>query len=175
MVGNEVISIFATYITEFSDNAELTLGKFFDRFAVRNTTTPIYSPTPTPEIDPDERYITTNEAVKTSIYKAKDRDEWYFYGEAGQKVTIQMTAISSSLDPTLSIASPSGHGTWDNNSGGGIDDKDARIKRWSLPETGIYTIDAAGRGNSVGDYSLTLELIGGSASADGSFNPTPTP
>lgn len=89
-----------------------------------------------------------------------------FNGVAGDVITIEMTASSSDLDPLLILYSSDNEELIRNddiNINQGI--FDARISRYSLPETGTYTIAASrfdgALGSSNGDYVLTLSIAGG--------------
>ncbi len=94
-------------------------------------------------------------------------DAWFFYGMAGDTITILMEATSGDLDCYLVLADEGGREiTRDDDSGSGYN---ARIET-TLPAAGFYTIVATRygweSGPTSGDYRLSLGLtIGGAWTA----------
>lgn len=106
------------------------------------------------------------DSVTGYLDNAQYEQHYTFEGVAGDVVTIEMIATSSNLDPLLILYDFNNEELTRNddisiNQG----DFNARISRYSLPETGAYTIVASrfdsALGSSTGDYVLTLSVTGG--------------
>ena len=79
-----------------------------------------------------------------------------FSGTAGQQVSVTMS--SGAVDAYLVFHTPSGLGSLeDDDSGGGTDARVPGSGTFTLPETGVYTIEASTSGPAaVGAYTLNL-------------------
>lgn len=86
---------------------------------------------------------------------AGGEDEWTFAGEAGDQVTISMVSPGGELDTYLLLLDPSGNIIMEDDDGFG--DTNSLINAFELPESGLYTIIAAGFDDTTaGAYELTL-------------------
>ncbi len=84
-------------------------------------------------------------------------DLYTFNGTAGQQISLAMN--SATVDSFLTLHTPSGTGSIEDDDGGGS--PNARIPAgsgtYTLPETGLYTIEASSLNSAeVGDYTLIL-------------------
>ncbi len=83
----------------------------------------------------------------------EERHVYSFNGSAGGYLTIQMSRMSGTVDPLLSLYAPSGSEVaTDDNSGG---DRAAVLRNIRLSEDGLYTIQAWGHGFA-GGYQISL-------------------
>jgi catechol 2,3-dioxygenase-like lactoylglutathione lyase family enzyme len=83
------------------------------------------------------------------------RHHWVFEGEAGDVVSISMTAASEGMDTYLELFAPGGVRVMVDDDGGA--GSDAAIVAFELPLSGIYRIIARGHDDEdVGEYQLTL-------------------
>jgi hypothetical protein len=86
-------------------------------------------------------------------------ENFVFVGEAGQRITLRMEATSGDLLPLLTLYQSDKQITFDETSG---NEGEAAILNFSLPEAGLYRVEASrlGRvgGESEGGYRLTLQL-----------------
>ena len=81
---------------------------------------------------------------------------WSFEGEEGQSVTIDVTAVASSLDTYLILVGPDGEIVDENDDFG--DSFDSRLENIILSTTGSYTIVVRGFDEvSIGAYTITLD------------------
>lgn len=103
-------------------------------------------------------------------------DNWYFDGNAGDKVTIRMKRTSGNLETMVRLwFYVSGPGDqlleWAGTAGGS---GDAVISNFSLPKKGTYRINArrigGEEGTTTGSYWLTLDCNTGSSSGSESSN-----
>ena len=100
----------------------------------------------------DFRTLGTNQTINGSISPARDVDHYYYYGTAGQRLTLRMNRTSGSHDPYLELFSPSGHRVaFNDNGGGGVN---ALINGYLLPQTGSYQIRARSMNNFTGNYQI---------------------
>ena len=122
------------------------------------------------DVEPNDTFISARrirfgEQVEGVIDRRGDLDHYYFFGEKGTKVTVDLQAevIGSKLDGYLSIWDPEGQIVKE-DSGGWFSDGDPRIENWSLPETGVFFIQVQENGNDIGGanypYKLSLEPPG---------------
>ncbi|MFN8371333.1 MAG: pre-peptidase C-terminal domain-containing protein [Anaerolineae bacterium] len=82
-------------------------------------------------------------------------DEWTFFGETGDIVTIALH--SEDFDTYLILYDADGNEIARNDDYNGLN---SQINEIMLPDDGIYTIEARGYSSSAsGDYTLTLELV----------------
>ena len=82
-------------------------------------------------------------------------DEWTFRGQAGQTVSVAMTAQDNSFDTVLRLVDEQGDEIAYNDDSGGT--LNSRIEAVTLPADGEYTILAGSfGGRSGGPYTLTL-------------------
>lgn len=114
------------------------------------------------ESDPDDgRTLQPDQPLSGDITPVSDIDSYVFVGAAGQVVTIHMwqNAFTSNLDPFLSIYGPAGGLlVTDNDSGEG---DDATVRKFTLPTTGTYTVQASSLNNQEsGLYTIVLLRCG---------------
>lgn len=94
-------------------------------------------------------------------------ERWYFFGEAGDVVTITMN--SDIIDTYLELFIDDYLLSANDDSGGTLD---SQITNFELPDSGLYTIVARSfAGGSSGAYTLLLEGTGGDGEAELSGNP----
>ncbi len=100
----------------------------------------------------DFRTIGANQTLNGSISPAGDVDHYYYFGTAGQRLTLRMNRTSGSHDPYLELFSPSGFRlAFNDNGGGGVN---ALINGYLLPQNGMYQIRARSVNNFTGNYQL---------------------
>jgi uncharacterized repeat protein (TIGR01451 family) len=113
----------------------------------------------------DFRVIAINQTLSGAISPGGDVDHYYYFGTAGQRLTLRMNRTSGSMDPYLELFSPSGFRVaFNDNGGGGVN---ALINGYLLPQNGLYQIRARSVNNFTGNYSISA-----SAQAE-TFNPVP--
>jgi uncharacterized repeat protein (TIGR01451 family) len=101
----------------------------------------------------DFRTISANQTLNGAISPAMDVDHYYYFGTAGQRLTLRMNRTSGSHDPYLELLSPSGFRVaFNDNGGGGVN---ALINGYLLPQNGLYKIRARSVNNSTGGYQIT--------------------
>jgi uncharacterized repeat protein (TIGR01451 family) len=101
----------------------------------------------------DFRTIGANQTLNGSISPAGDVDHYYYFGTAGQRLTLRMNRTSGSQDPYLELFSPSGFRVaFNDNGGGGVN---ALINGYLLPQNGLYQIRARSVNNFTGGYQLS--------------------
>ena len=84
---------------------------------------------------------------------------WFFTGEVGDFVTIDLAGASPSYDPDLNLRNSSGAVIFSNNdSGEGYNGYNARILDFFIQENGTYFIQA-GQPDSLEQYTLNLSRI----------------
>ncbi len=129
----------------------LTLALVHDE-QVTATSTPIGS-----------KNIGVGDSRLASLNASDAGDLWSMPAQSGTVISIAMNATSGTLDPFLRLFAPDGTLiASDDDSGGG---HNALISGVNLPATGIYLIQASGKGHA-GDYLLAV--------TPGTL-PTPTP
>ena len=89
---------------------------------------------------------------------------WSFFGNQGDVVDIGMYQQSGDLDPYITLVHPSGL-RLDDDDGQGF--PNAGLTAYTLPQMGMYTIEATCYGQTSGDYTLSLALTSGSAGQPG--------
>lgn len=114
-------------------------------------------PTPTPPYDAHlGTFISAIQSGESRVGAFAAPEERHLYtleGAVGQIVAVQMARTSGTVDPLISLYAPSGAQiATDDNSGGGTL---ALLRNIRLNETGVYTIQAWGRGFA-GGYQLNL-------------------
>ncbi|MBI5565884.1 MAG: S8 family serine peptidase [Chloroflexi bacterium] len=112
----------------------------------------------------DFRVIQLNQTLTGNINPATDIDNYYFPGQAGNKLTIQMNRTSGSVDPYLELIDPDGDRVSTNNNGGG--GVNALINGYTLQDTGLYRIHGKGVAGT-GGYQLSA------SSQSVALNPVP--
>ncbi|MBN2471641.1 MAG: PPC domain-containing protein [Anaerolineae bacterium] len=125
------------------------------------------APPGTPILGTATLAITPEALLGNVIRRSGEEHRYSFTGEAGQAVTINMEAAAGgSLDSFLELYGPSGGMLASNDDGGsGVN---SQIANYVLPESGEYTILAAGFNRaSTGSYAINLII--------GTPIPTPTP
>jgi uncharacterized repeat protein (TIGR01451 family) len=101
----------------------------------------------------DFRSIGINQTLGGIISPAGDVDHYYYFGTAGQRLTLRMNRTSGSMDPYLELLSPSGFRVaFNDNGGGGVN---ALINGYLLPQNGLYQIRARSVNNFTGNYSIS--------------------
>jgi hypothetical protein len=114
-------------------------------------------PTPTP---PFYAHLGTligaiqNGGIVSGLFTVpEERHVYTFSAQAGQYIGIQMERVSGTVDPLLALYAPSGaEVATDDNSGG---NRAALLRNVRLPEDGLYTVQAWGRG-FIGNYRISL-------------------
>ena len=104
-------------------------------------------------------------SIDGQINASGDRDFHYVQRVAGSRLTAQMTATSSAIDPYLELYGPDGARIAINNNGG--IGNNALINGAILPLTGRYTIVARSINRNAGGYKLIL------SSQPAAVNPQP--
>jgi uncharacterized repeat protein (TIGR01451 family) len=101
----------------------------------------------------DFRSLAANQTLNGAIVPIGDVDHYYFYGTAGQRLTLRMNRTSGSMDPYLELFSPGGFRVaFNDNGGGGVN---ALINGYLLPQNGLYQIRARSVNTFTGNYQLT--------------------
>ena len=88
------------------------------------------------------------------VAEIEDETEWTFEGQAGQIVTIRMNEAGSGFDTFLTLLGPDGKALIEDDNSGG--DRNSKIDRFILPETGSYTIIPRSLDTDTGFYRLSL-------------------
>ncbi len=105
--------------------------------------------------------MTSNQTVTGGIRLERKYVLYGFDGEAGQRVSVSMEALSGTLDPVLFLIDPNGVQVAQNDDAS-RDTTNSLINEFTLSESGRYIIIAThfgGRyGVTAGDYRLTLRL-----------------
>jgi uncharacterized repeat protein (TIGR01451 family) len=102
----------------------------------------------------DFRTIFVNQTLNGTINPASDVDHYYYFGVAGDRLTIRMNRISGSIDPYLELFSPNGFRVaFNDNGGGGVN---ALINGYFLPANGLYLIKARNVSPFTGNYQLSV-------------------
>ena len=95
-------------------------------------------------------------ALEGDLSAAFPAERWRFEGRAGQALTITMRPASGTLDPRLRLLGPDGALLAENDD---ADDpalgSSAQLARVTLPQAGVYTLEA-GRFTGAGRYTLTV-------------------
>ncbi len=101
----------------------------------------------------DFRTIGINQTLGGGIFPAGDVDHYYYFGTAGQRLTLRMNRTSGSMDPYIELFSPAGFRVaFNDNGGGGVN---ALINGYLLPQNGLYQIRARSVNLATGNYSLS--------------------
>lgn len=102
----------------------------------------------------DFRTLGANQPLNGSISPARDVDHYYYFGTAGQRLTVRMNRTSGSHDPYLELFSPGGFRVaFNDNGGGGVN---ALINGYLLPQNGMYQIRARSLNNATGGYQISV-------------------
>jgi uncharacterized repeat protein (TIGR01451 family) len=99
----------------------------------------------------DFRIIQANQTLNGAINPANDVDNYYFFGNVGDRLTIRLNRTSGSLNPFLELFSPNNVRVAFNADGGG--GNNSLINGYTLPQTGRYVIRARGV-TGTGNYQL---------------------
>ncbi|MBN2471493.1 MAG: pre-peptidase C-terminal domain-containing protein, partial [Anaerolineae bacterium] len=87
-----------------------------------------------------------------------------FEGHRGDIISLEMTGLTDNLDPYLMLLDPKGDLIALNDDRLGGQGSDARIERFALPESGVYSVMAmrflGENGFTTGAYALSLVLEG---------------
>lgn len=111
---------------------------------------------------PDKLEIIYGAEVSGVLDDGKYVEEYVFYGETGDVVTILMRRIDGNLDSLITLYDPDGKALTFNDD---IDEdtQDARIQRFRLPVDGYYVIETSrfqrNLGTTSGIYALTLDKV----------------
>jgi uncharacterized repeat protein (TIGR01451 family) len=101
----------------------------------------------------DFRTMGSGQTLNGATSPAGDVDHYYYFGSAGQRLTLRMNRTSGSMDPYLELYSPSGFRVaFNDNGGGGVN---ALINGYMLPQNGLYQIRARSVNNFTGNYSIS--------------------
>ncbi len=91
----------------------------------------------------------------TARVEPGQRHHWLFQGQAGEVVSITMTAMEKEMDAFLELFAPGGERVAADDDSGG--DSNAAILDFELPTTGTYRVVARGyAGTDTGEYGLAL-------------------
>jgi hypothetical protein len=112
-----------------------------------------------PAFAQDGGTITLGQIVGGEITEQNPRVSYAFSGQAGDIITVSMTATGGGLDSYVELLSPLGNPLNANDDGGG--NLNSLLGPYTLPETGAYTIVATrgcgdGAGGSTGSYNLVV-------------------
>lgn len=101
----------------------------------------------------DFRTLAAAQTLNGSISPAGDVDNYYYFGTAGQRLTLRMNRTSGSMDPYLELFSPGGvRVAFNDNGGGGVN---ALINGYLLPQNGLYQIRTRSVNNAIGNYQIS--------------------
>jgi len=106
------------------------------------------------EPPPGTRIIAYGQTLSGELTTAEPRQNWFFEGTAGDRVTISMIGLGSLNDTYLELYGPNDAEVARNDDGG--EGLFALIEDFTLPETGTYRILARGFAGATGQYELTL-------------------
>jgi len=113
-------------------------------------------PTPTPaftNLGAFIEHLTEDEAVGSALTSSSPQHVYTFEGATGEVINIEMTRVSGTLDPFLTLYDPNGKPVaMDDNSGG---NGAARLSNVRLLMDGLYSIQVEGT-SLYGDYSLAM-------------------
>ena len=112
--------------------------------------------------DPDDgRTLSPDQPLSGDIEPVGDNDTYVFNGNTGDVITIHMwqNVFTSNLDPYLSVYGPAGGLLVTDNDGGQGDD--AAVRKFTLVESGTYTVTASSFNNQEsGLYTIALLRCG---------------
>ncbi len=104
--------------------------------------------------DPDDgRTIGYGQGLDGTVNPARDRDDYYFAGSAGQTITIRMDKRNSNLDTYVELYNPDGTLLGHDDDGGVGYNSRLAI---TLRQNGRHKVIAHGYGSSTGGYRLSL-------------------
>ncbi len=113
-------------------------------------------PTPTPPLAAPGEFIgrfREDETTGGLLTTESPQHVYTFQGAVGDVVTIELYRLGGTLDPVLTLYSPSGDRVaMDDNS---LGDSNARLLNIRLPEDGLYSIQVDGKG-FFGDYTISF-------------------
>ena len=101
----------------------------------------------------DFRIIQANQSLNGAINPVSDVDNYYFFGNVDDRVTIRLNRISGNLNPFLELFSPNNIRVAFNADGGG--GNNSLINGYILPQSGRYVIRARGI-TGTGGYQLSV-------------------
>jgi len=114
-------------------------------------------------VPPDTQRISYGTTITGRIDEITPTVSFAFWGAEGDAITVSLNRGDGDLDPVVRILDSNGNVVaQDDDSGGG---KNARVARYVLPRTGIYTIEAArfsgtdGDPNTRGSFILVLARV----------------
>lgn len=115
----------------------------------------------------DFRRLFLEQTLNGSISWFGDRDHYSIYATPGQRITLRMTALSSTVDPYLELYDPQGKLVAKNDNGGG--GLNALINGYLLSQSGRYQVVTYSKTNvSSGAYTISM------SSRVEAVNPEPT-
>ncbi|RMG69786.1 MAG: hypothetical protein D6711_18880 [Chloroflexi bacterium] len=111
----------------------------------------------------DIRRITYGTSITGNIDDTTPQVTYAFWGEAGDTIRITMDRSEGNLDPYLTILAADGNTVLVVDDDSGVN-QNARIERYTLPQTGVYFIRASrfegeANPNTIGSYVLVLARI----------------
>lgn len=114
------------------------------------------------DVPDDVRRIRYGTSITGNIDSDTPSVRYAFWGEAGDEVRITMNRSTGDLDPYVSILTASGRQLFSDDDGGA--NKNARIDRYRLPNTGVYYVEAsryqgADNPGTGGSYVLVLAQL----------------
>ncbi len=105
--------------------------------------------------DPDDgRTLSYGFGLDGTINPARDRDDYYFDGSAGQAITLRMDKRNSNIDPYLELYNPDGSLLGQDDDNGG--NLNARIAI-TLRQNGRHKVVAREYGSGTGGYRISLD------------------
>jgi hypothetical protein len=106
--------------------------------------------------------VQDGDSISSTITLDKKFDAYSFEGQAGDVITVNMTATGGTLDTTLYLIDPNGVQVAENDDAN-RDTTDSLISEFTLPEAGQYIIIAshfgAQYGVTTGTYTLTFSRL----------------
>lgn len=111
-------------------------------------------------------HLAYGQTISGEITNAESQQNYTFEARQGDVVTITMRRTTGSLDSLLYLLGTAGGQLAENDDMESGVSLDSRIKEFSIPQDGVYTIVAtrfgAANGDTTGEFTLMLE-VGGSA------------
>ncbi len=101
----------------------------------------------------DFRVVGINQTLNGSINPASDVDNYYFFGQAGDRITVSVNRTSGTVNPFVELYSPNNNRVAFNANGGG--GSNALINGYLLPQSGRYVIRIRGVVGT-GNYQLQV-------------------
>jgi hypothetical protein len=99
--------------------------------------------------------ITFAAPVEGSV-TAGGSQSWTFHAESGAVVSVLAEALSSELDPVITLIDQTGRALYTNDDYDYPNSRDARLEAVTLPRTETYTVTLSAFANTAGEFRLTL-------------------